>query len=257
MTKEFFEKLLEGTIFIFLSGIILLLLGATGGVTVGTFQLSITDVVGRIGISLVGIILIGIGIFFQVKEYSKAVKTAKSSLSVPNVLTTWDTQDFKKRLKTAVDVRMSGVSNYGLLSRSTKELQDFLGRGGQLRCIYVSPEGNSLKMVAMRSVGIESEIEHLKKQSALTIEFLQNMAKSSSKGTLQVKEIDYLNSAVLTLIDPMLPSGTAYVTINGFGQIYTERPCLVISKAKSEVWFNYFFETFENTWKSSNSSSVV
>jgi hypothetical protein len=257
MTKEFFEKLLEGTIFIFLSGVVLLLLGATSGINIGTFQISITDTLGRAGISIVGIILIGVGMIFQVKEYSKAAKNAELSMSTSNVLTAWNRDEFRKRLKTAIDVRMIGVSNYGLLSGSTKELQEFFGKGGSLKCVYVAPDGEALEMVAMRSVGVESEIDHLKTQRLLTIDFLKNMAKNSSKGSIQVKEIDYLNSGVLTLIDPLLPSGIAYIAINGFGQIYTERPCLVVTKAKDQIWFNFFLETFENTWNSSSSSSVI
>jgi len=259
MTKDFVERLFERTVFVFLSGIILLLLGATGGIVVGTFSLQIPDSFWRIGLSIVGILLIGFGIFLQLREPSTNLNANEIiSSSISNVLTDWNQKEFVKRLNTAIDVRMIAVANYDLIHDISEELRAFLLRGGHLRCIYVKPSGHAIKMVAMRSIGVENEVSHLKKQYESTIEVLQNLSKSiPNKENIKVKEIDYLNSAVLTLIDPLLDSGIVYLTVNGFGKHYSDRPCIVIPKSKNEKWFKFFTETFDNTWASSESSDVT
>jgi hypothetical protein len=74
--KEIFallKKLLERTaIALTLIGVMLLLISAAGGLTVGAFSLPLTDIFWRVIVITVGIILIGFGIVFVLRETQKA-----------------------------------------------------------------------------------------------------------------------------------------------------------------------------------------
>ena len=63
MNKDILEKLLERTVLFFLSGIILVVLGASGGFTIGTLNLTVSEIGWRIFISVIGIGLIVYGGF--------------------------------------------------------------------------------------------------------------------------------------------------------------------------------------------------
>ncbi len=141
MTKEFLDKLFERTSLVFISGLLLFLLGAMGGITIGTFSIQITEVVWRVIISLAGTSLIGFGLFFQWKESSEETKaqgnTSSNTSSSPIRFVQWNIDDFVEKISTAKDIRMITVSNYDLVSGISEQLKNFLRQGGQIRCIYV------------------------------------------------------------------------------------------------------------------------
>lgn len=248
MTKDVLEKLLERTaLLIFLAGIILLVLGAAGGITIGSFSLNISEIIWRAVTSIVGVLLIGLGV---VSFWKDTLKESNPSVSLASLrLSKWDVNSFRERLSTATDICMISVSNYNLMSDLSKEWHEFLKRGGQLRCIYVKPQGVALEMAASRSTGVEKDIKHLKKQYSMTIEAARDIARSASqKNRVEVKAIDYLHGFVLTIVDPGLPNGVAYVTLQGYGHHYLARPSFILLKNQDEKWFSFLQEVFENMW---------
>jgi hypothetical protein len=248
MTKDILEKLLERTALVILfAGVILLVLGAAGGITVGAFSLKITEIIWRVSISVIGVSLVGLGsvsFWKDTLEGSDPI-TSKQTLH----LSEWDADSFRKRLAIAKNICMISVSNYNLISDLSEEWRNFLKRGGQLRCIYVKPQGGALELAASRSTGVERDIEHLRKQYNMTIEAISDIAQSASqKNRVEVKAIDYLHGSVLTILDPGLSNGVAYVTLQGYGHHYTVRPSFILLKKEDEKWFNFFQEVFENMW---------
>jgi len=68
--KEFFEGVFKRTsVFIVVAGAILILIGATSGITVGAFAIKIPDLAWRVFVAAVGTILTGVGLFFEWREY--------------------------------------------------------------------------------------------------------------------------------------------------------------------------------------------
>ena len=271
MSKEIFEKLLERSILFFLSGIILLLLGATGGITIGGVALQLSEIIWRIIISAVGSLFITLGIILILREERKNTsnesktnnfkgmsnKHNKEDSSTINILNKWDVESFLARLATAKKICMLSVSNYSLIHTHFQEFESFMQKGGELQCIYMKPQEELLKLVALRSVGIESDPNHLLSQYSQTIAALQDFAQAAPKRRqVQAKEIGYMHGIVLTLIDDHLPTGVAYVTLNGFGHHYTSRPCLIIQQEKAGELFTFCKEIFENTWSSPESKVI-
>ena len=251
MWDNFWDKILESPLLLILVGALFLLFGAVSEFSLSSFRVAISETGWRIALAITGAVLLGIGVWIQKDNWIGMEERSSGVTS----LVRWRNELLTRRMATASDVRMLSTSNYALLSESFEEFKAFLRRGGQLKCIYTPPDGQAIQMVAMRSVGVESEIAHLQKQYELTMEALQELARHASEG-IQVKTIDYPQGFVLTLIDPLLPTGVALVTINGFGKYYTERPCWILPKRENEEWFQFFFETFENMWHSPHAQLV-
>jgi|GEM_PF-4219019 len=248
MPKDLWDKLIDSKTYIFFVGVLLLVLGSFGGVSIGSVNLPITDLTGRIGLSIIGIILILVGLYFLIFKGNDPVKNKTTSNASSDIFFKWTSEEFGKMLETAHDIRMISVSNSPLLHENDLKLQQFLSKGGQLRFIYTTPDGHAKKMVAMRAVSPENDEDYLRTQYKMAMMDLKHLTEHAGKGTIQAKQVDYLNAFVLTLVDPQLQQGKAYITINGFGQKYTERPCMVLQKG--HVHFDFFVETFDNLWNS-------
>lgn len=251
MKLQFIDKVFEKSTPIFLAGVLFLLLGAIGGVAIGKTSLQINENIWRIVISIVGIVLIFAGVYFQNLEHRKA--NPRNTINQINQVEIglWQIDKLKKQLENAKDIRMIATSNYNLLSNLFIEFKKFIKRDGTLRCIYVNPESEALKKVALRNIDIESNIKHLKGQYEQTIDAIRDLTKHSKKSdAVQVKKTDYLHGTVITLIDANLPTAMAYVTLNGFGHHYVTRPCLILYNEKHSEWFKFMLETFDNLWES-------
>ncbi len=71
MKLQFIDKVFEKSTPIFLAGVLLLLLGAMGGVTIGKTSLQINENIWRIFLSAIGFILTFMGVYFQLLEGRK------------------------------------------------------------------------------------------------------------------------------------------------------------------------------------------
>jgi hypothetical protein len=152
---------------------------------------------------------------------------------------------------------MVATANYNLLGEIYEDLEAFIKRGGIIRAIYTDPDSHALEFAVERNIGHEKDLEILKQQYSLSIQAMRDIFKiAPSKDNVQVKKIEYLHGTVITIVDRYLPSGTAYVTINGFEQYHTTRPCAIIQKEVSNQWFEFFTKNFENMWNSNLSKRV-
>lgn len=82
--KEFFEGVFKRTsVFIVVAGAILILIGATSGITFGAFAIKIADLAWRVFVAAIGTILTGAGLFFEWREYleGKREDTGKKVIS--------------------------------------------------------------------------------------------------------------------------------------------------------------------------------
>jgi hypothetical protein len=162
----------------------------------------------------------------------------------------WDGRLFKQKLATAREISLFAIANYDFITSNSEELKQFLQRGGQLRYIYVEPDGEAIKMAADRGFGVEREPQHLPMLSAMSLRRLKEVAQEApSQDSVKIKTIDYLPSSVITMVDHQEPSGVIFVTLNGFGQPFISRPSLTLNKQKDGKWFTFYQECFENIWQ--------
>ncbi|WPD22941.1 MAG: hypothetical protein SD837_22505 [Candidatus Electrothrix scaldis] len=250
-------KILErANVLILILGIFLVIAGASKGLTFGKFSFLIAENSWRLFTSSLGVLFLAV--FFILLFKGDTPERRKGRGGNRSFIGQWDRQAFHDRFELAQEICMISVSNYGLLNSDlTGAFKKILQNGGKYRCIYLNPECDALSMVAFRSTDIEQDINHLKDQYRMTINTLRQFAKLRvHKENVQVRLTDYLNGYVLTILDSKLPNAVAYITVNGFGHHYSERPSLTIYKEHDPERFKFFEETFENLWDSSEKDEV-
>lgn len=247
-SNEVVEAIFEKTNFLILVlGILLVVLGASGGITLSSFSLVINELAWRVLICLVGLLLFGLSLILIWKETFKGITISSKKTEVK----VWNVEEFKKRLIDATELCMVTVSNQDLLFLLLEDLKSFVKRGGKIRCLYMKPEGHLLEMVAARSIDVDQDINALQMQYDMSLKAMHYIAESALiKDSVQVKNIGYFQGVVLTLVNPTSQESVAYVTLNGFGHHYASRPCITLSKKHASEWFTFFQETFNNMWSS-------
>lgn len=163
----------------------------------------------------------------------------------------WDDASFRERLTTAREVSVLAIAVHVFLSRNTTPIEDFLRRGGTFRCMLVEPRGKAMEEAAQLAVGYEQVVENIARQAELSLDELRDFARSTPTGDeVNVKLIDHLPYAIMTMVDHQYPTGVMYVTLNGYQMPPSGRPSFTLHKDKDEKWFRFFQESFENLWNS-------
>ncbi len=161
----------------------------------------------------------------------------------------WDSSVIRDKMPSAHRISLFTVDSFTFLTQTGRELKDFVRRGGLLRCILLDPNGQGIRMVSDRSIGARKNPKFTRDEIYLSLQRLGEIAESAADpGGVQVKIIDHLPFAVVTMVDEDEASGVIYVTPNGFEQEYKTRPSFVLSKEKEPDCFRFYQESFENMW---------
>ena len=168
----------------------------------------------------------------------------------------WDDSLFREEIKTAKSISLLAIANYIFLSRNLEPIKRFLSSGGSLRCILVEPEGHAIAMAADLASGHERQPGNLMTQINLAIEQLRDLTAITGSGNVQLKLVDFLPQAIITIIDQQDANGIMFTSLNGFNQPPTSRPSFTLRKGEDGRWFTFYQESFENLWHSENARLV-
>jgi len=161
----------------------------------------------------------------------------------------WRSPLAKERIGTAKDICHQSVSSYASIQDASHELEEFVHRGGKLRCILAEPEGMALRQGIIRNIGESQRLAYLKSQFEATRDTLIRIAKRANHGgSVSLKTIDFLPDPILTLFDPQQEDGSIFVTLNGFGQTPASRPSFLLRKKRDFAWFDFYRDSFEKLW---------
>jgi hypothetical protein len=176
------------------------------------------------------------------------VERVAVSQSATRFFKEWDDSAFREGLKTAKSVSLLAIANYIFLSRNSEPIKQFLSRGGSLRCILVEPEGHAITMAADLASGHERQPKHLAAQVRLAIEQLRDLAAMSGSNRVQLKLVDFLPQAIITIIEHQNADGNMFVSLNGFNQPPTSRPSFTMRKSEDGRWFTFYQESYDDLW---------
>lgn len=185
----------------------------------------------------------------NIEELENSVK--KFQATSLNFLNTWDDTNFKERIKTAESLSLLAIANHGFLSQNETEIGVFVKKG-KLRSILVDPSGNVMKMVSNLSWGYEKTpkswnqlIELCKDQMK---QFYQISVDKKNDKKVELRQVDHLPFAIITMIDHQSDEGVMYVTLNGFNQPSNTRPSFTLLKKEDSRWFSFYEKSYENIW---------
>lgn len=187
----------------------------------------------------------------NIEEIENSVK--KFQTTSVNFLNTWDDTNFKERIKTAESLSLLAIANHVFLSQNSEVLNKFVEKG-ELRAILVDPSGNVMKMVSNLSYGYEKEAKPMEDLIGLCINQMKDFyqiskEKKVSPPNVELKLVDHLPFAIITMIDHQSEEGVMYVTLNGFNQPSNTRPSFTLLKKEDSRWFSFYEESYENIWK--------
>lgn len=171
---------------------------------------------------------------------------------------TWNNSYLKETIHSANEIYTIAVANYNFFNLNSEEIRSFLSRGGKLRCIFVKPDGNAVRMAETSGFGAEKSPNHLNTQILLAFESMLPLIQAAPTPTnVEVKTIDHFPIAVISIVNPYSADGKMFVTLYGFGQPYTSRPSFTLTRAKDHQWFAFYLESFENMWNSNDCEPIA
>lgn len=87
------------------------------------------------------------------------------------------------------------VTNHDFISLNEERLKEFIREGGSIRYILVDPDGDAVKMFGP---GPDSAERYL---GYICLEIVSRRAKLGRPGSVEIKLIDHLPSAMITMLD--------------------------------------------------------
>lgn len=83
VVKEIFKR---SSVFLILLGTVLLIFGASGGINISSFSAQVSNQITQLIIILIGIILIIVGVFYEIKNNNSAFSLTADDKDTPNQL---------------------------------------------------------------------------------------------------------------------------------------------------------------------------
>jgi hypothetical protein len=94
----------------------------------------------------------------------------------------------------------------------------------------------------------ESKANKLVEDTLIRLAEISNSV-SNSKGTLEVRVVDYLPPWTLIAINPSDPDGFMSIRLTTFRISNDRRPSFDLRRKVDNKWFLFFLEQFEAVWK--------
>jgi hypothetical protein len=161
----------------------------------------------------------------------------------------WDDNLFEARLQTARSVSMLATAPYDVLTRHQDSFNSLLRRGGSLRFLLLKEGMAAAQMATERARGVESELGHLESLRNLSIQRICELVRNGSDATkVQLKVIDHLPSAVITMVDDEDKDGVIFVTLKGFARPGTSRPSFALRQSRDGRWYEFYKSSFDSIW---------
>lgn len=217
----------------------------------------VVSILGIIGTASIPLVLSGTLATLAIIAFS-ILKNREKDESIENVLeqiantqrngsasrffTDWDDAGFRKRFETARQLSMLAIANHDFISLNEDRIREFTRDGGAVRYILVDPDGSAMKGFAARSDGAERDL------ARICLRIMSNLANESSQDSVEIRLIDQLPSAIITMLDHETTGGIIFAALCGFNQPYLARPSFVLHKNTDGRFFEFYETYFENLW---------
>lgn len=247
--KDIIKSLLENTYTLFIVvGIFLIVLGATGGWVSPTLSVNINENSWRIVLTIVGITILGIGLF----GISKGRVNLQYLQSDQNILRAFENpgEDIKPKIQKSKLICLAGINLNRFIRNYHVAIDESLSRGGILRVVLVNPKSSAVSMAGFRSTSdtpAEKQLERIND----SIDYLTK--RFGKYGNFELRLIDYMLPYSVILLQPDKDQQDAYcyIRILPFRESTTTAPTIYPDSKKDVFWFAYFKNQFEKIWEAS------
>lgn len=242
------EALLKRTsIFIIVLGAAMLIIAVAGEIGIKTFALRIASLWGQIIIGSIGFGLIGLGVYFEIKQNGNASEKSHGTGTVK--AKDFFISDFPKKLETdfesAQEVWIVGITVRQFIQYVTIEQK--LQKGHKIKVLLVHPDSVALSM-AESFVHGRADIGERRSNSLSVLKDLCQLRKIYPK-TLEIRTIDILMSHRIFAINPLSDTGFLYMHHYPYRPETNRVPKYVLS-SKDGHWYSFFRQEMFNLWDS-------
>jgi hypothetical protein len=254
-------------------GVILLLIGASGDVTIGTFALKLPNIISQVTIAIVGIVFISFAIYLLKRYFTQAESSTPSS-DVPSepqkslsssgivFLNKWP-PGYERDFEMATELWLVGVSleSEVIPTENIIMLKDKLVKGHSINVLLTDPdECDVIKSVVKRSFKknwvisestsdddsrLQKDIERKRREIRNTLQELCDLRKLSRR--LHIRTIRYPLSYGVQAMNPGdKSSGVLYIKLYPY-KIESVKPRFVL-RAGHDEWYESFRQEMGELW---------
>ncbi len=259
MTETLTEILKRTSVFLLVLGAILLVIGASGDITLGSNSLALPDTVARIVVGVFGAFLLFLGIYSTWQETFQQPR--RIDVSEFDLIASRDTSKQSFRLERyigdAKTIDLLGYTLKGLLRDLREPLVQAIIRGAIVRIIVVDVHSTSTKLFEKHT----DKPELVASNWITGLQYIKDIRTRLEmvpkvSGRFEVKVTSWIPSNNLVLVnanteDGILKAGIHSVT---FRQPISDRLTIVIRREKYKQAFDFFAKGFDLLW---NKDSVV
>jgi len=242
------ELLKRSSILFIILGAVMLVISVAGNISISSFVLSIKSPLGQIIIGAIGIALIVLGAYLELKQASITSEKDVEKIGKENAKSFF-IGDFPKQLETdfesAQEVWVFGRTVRQFIQYVTIEQK--LQKGHIVKVLITHPDSNALSM-AESFVHGRTDINERKLNIISTLKDLCQL-KTIYPDKLEIRTTDILLSHRVVAINPLSASGTLYIHYYPY-KPETNRVPKFILKSKDEYWYNFFRQELLNIWDS-------
>jgi hypothetical protein len=240
-------KNLRFSIFLALAGLGLLVLGLTGGISVGKYVLVMTSAIARTSGSIVGLILIGLSIwleYFRNPTHVHPEAAESKKVRAQDVLHTLDDNSattFPTRVKDAHRISIFARTAVNLLNTYQETFLEVGRRGASVRLLFVNPHSDASRTIYGGS-------HQIFVQNARTTQHVLSRLKAQMGARLDVRATQHAPTFGITMIEHAESLRDLIDVQFYFLHALTGRNRPILSIHHDDKWYNAFRDEFETLW---------
>jgi hypothetical protein len=256
--KEFFQEIAKNKgLVLVIIGVVLLIFGAASGIQIGQNSLAINPTY-QIMIILVGGFLILAGVTLIVLENvtpnrGQIVLGKKTESGFLKKLDEFygESITIKKELAEATHIDIMGYSLISFLLAYRESIVQAVLKGAKVRMIVINPDSKVIDI--MRDLSPSTSIRSDIQRSIHSATYVANKSKTSLKGDILVRLVDWIPSCSLIITDPEKEIGIIRVGVYTphYKSPSDNRVFMKLSQKKEKYWFDIYAEEFELLWAES------
>lgn len=242
----------RSSIFIIITGVILLIIGAAGDINIGSFSLRISNQTTQWVIIATSLLLIFTGIYFEAKGGSFSKETESKFGLFTSDKDTFNNFKVEKRIETAKSIELLGYNLKSVLQEIRVPLANAVIRGASVRVILVDITSKSVQETFQQHTNRPhlmfpewvAGLEHIKD--------IQEILAGAPKvnGKFEVKVTTWIPSSNLIIFNSDDENGIMKVGIHTviFRQPLAGRLSLILQRKDNQTAFEYFTKGFDTLW---------
>lgn len=242
--KDVLVKLIERTpLFVIIIGLLVLIIGAAGGLPIGKTPLLVGDIKWRIALGVVGLLIVIVGILLLLKE-KKPSKTNKSFCKIPpEKFFIWldhpDRPKFDTLFKDAVRICLIAKTAVNVLGGNSRNFKEAARNGCRLQFIFPNP-------ILNKSI-YGPDTERYEKNLEITKIALKEI-KDIGRERVQVRTISHVPTMAMIIVEHKNPEDNLILVQMYFhrSRLQTDRPMFIIPY--KDKWYEVFLDEFYDLW---------